>query len=145
MLAAALLGCGSRPAATPSAAGAGVAGPGGPPDTPTGSAAASSPLHLAQVGVVGRPSQTEPRGLQVTGFVPSSKPWPLDILGVKKGDVIVTCNGQREQIGVRLIAALEGLQSRGETVTLEVIRDGRQMKLERSEKLPAAETAQGSK
>jgi S1-C subfamily serine protease len=100
--------------------------------------------QLAQLGVIGRPSQTEPKGLLVTGFAPSSEPWPLEIVGVEKGDAIVSVNGQQLQIGARLIDALEGLQSRGETITLEVIRDGQRVKLERAEKLPGADTNQDS-
>jgi S1-C subfamily serine protease len=100
--------------------------------------------QLAQLGVIGKPSQTEPQGLLVEGFTPSSEPWPLEILGVEKGDVIVSVNGQQGRIGARLTTALEGLQSRGETITLEVIRDGKRVKLERAEKLPGAGTSQGS-
>jgi hypothetical protein len=46
-------------------------------------------------------------------------------------------------MGDRLQAALEGLQNRGQKVTLVVIRDGKQVTLERTEKLPAAATTQG--
>ncbi len=60
----------------------------------------------------------------------------MELLGVKKGDVIVSCNGQSRQMGLRLLAAIEGLQSRGEPVVLEVVRGGKRIKLETTERLP---------
>lgn len=130
--AAALLGCGGSPSAEPPAAGPGPtarAGSrrGGPP---TGTGGGSSQQHLAQLGITGKPNAGEPRGLLITGFVSSSETAPLAVIGVKEGDVIVSCNGQQQQIGVRLVAAVKGLQERGEPVTLVVMRDGEQVTLE---------------
>lgn len=147
LLAAALLGCGSSPSAESPATGPGPttsAGSrqGGPP---AGAGGMSSPQHLAQLGITGKPSGTEPRGLLVTGFVSSSETAPLAVIGVKEGDVIVSCSGQRQQLGVRLVAAFKGLQERGEPVTLVVMRDGQQLTLERTEKLPGSQTGQDPK
>ena len=98
---------------------------------------------LAYFGITGGPSQTEPRGLLVTGFVSPPEQSPLKVIGVKEGDVILSCNGETRQMGERLYAAIEGLQQRGQKITLVVLRDGKQVTLERTEKLPAAATAQG--
>lgn len=136
VLAAALLGCGSNPSGESLATGPGPAAragsrQGGPP---AGAGSGSAQQHLAQLGITGKPSATEPQGLLVTGFVSSSETALLAIIGVKEGDVIVSCNGEQRQIGSRLVVAIEGLQARGEPVTLVVMRDGQQLTLERTEK-----------
>lgn len=97
--------------------------------------------QLAQLGVIGSPSQTEPQGLLVADFTPSSEPWPLEVLGVEKGDVIISVNGEQGRIGGRLVNALEVLEQGGEPITLDIIRDGKRVTLERTEKLPGADQA----
>lgn len=87
----------------------------------------------------------EPRGLLVTGFVSAPETTPLAVIGVKEGDVIVSCNGRQQQLGVRLVAAIEKLQESGEPVTLVVVRNGEQVTLERAEKLPGGQTGQDPK
>ncbi|MCJ7752661.1 MAG: hypothetical protein MUQ65_16500 [Armatimonadetes bacterium] len=72
----------------------------------------------------------------------SSETAPLAVIGVKEGDVIVSCNGDQQQIGGRLVAAIEGLQERGEPVALVVMREGKELTLERTEKLPGTATEQ---
>jgi S1-C subfamily serine protease len=74
----------------------------------------------------------------VTGFLSSPEASPLGVIGVRVGDKIVSCNGQREQIARRIISALDGLENRGEPIVLVVIRDGEEVRLERTEKLPSA-------
>jgi S1-C subfamily serine protease len=98
---------------------------------------------LAYFGITGGPSQTDPRGLLVTGFVSPPEQSPLKVVGVKEGDVILSCNGETHQMGERLYAAIEGLEQRGQKITLVVLRDGKQVTLARTEKLPAAATARG--
>jgi len=98
---------------------------------------------LASFGITGGPSQTEPRGLLVTGFTSPPEQSPLKVIGVKEGDVILSCNGETHQMGERLYAAIEGLEKRGRKITLVVLRDGKEVTLERTEKLPADATAQG--
>jgi S1-C subfamily serine protease len=147
VLAAALLGCGSSPSGQSPATGPTLttgAGSrqGGPP---AAAGTTSSPQHLAELGITGKPSGGEPQGLLVTGFVSSSENAPLAVIGVKEGDVIVSCNGDQQQIAVRLLAAIEGLQERGEPVTLVVMREGKELKLERTEKLPGSEAGQNPK
>jgi S1-C subfamily serine protease len=88
------------------------------------------------LGISGTPNRTEPQGLKVTGFTGSSGSSPLDVLGVEQGDVIVSCNGMSGQLGARIITAIEGLNARGEPITLVVVRDGKRITLERSDKLP---------
>jgi len=111
------------------------------PATPPGTAPIPSSMRrstladLAQLGVVGEPSKN-PRGLLVKDFLPSATPWPLQVIGVQKGDVVISCNGQAGQLGARILQALEGLQNRGEAITLVVVRDGKDVTLSRSEKLP---------
>jgi S1-C subfamily serine protease len=100
--------------------------------------------QLAQLGVIGSPSNTQPQGLLVAEFAPSSEPWPLEILGVEKGDVIISVNGQQGQVSRRLVNALEVLEQQGEPVRLEIIRDGERVKLERTEKLPGASADQAT-
>jgi len=39
---------------------------------------------------------------------------------------------------MHLVAAIEGLQERGEPITLVVVREGERMTLERTEKLPGS-------
>lgn len=147
VFAAALLGCGGSPSGESP-----VAEPG--PITRTGSRrggpsagtrGASSQQHLAQLGITGKPNAGEPQGLLVTGFVASSETAPLAVIGVKEGDVIVSCNGQHQQLGVHLVAAVKALQENGEPLTLVVAREGEQVTLERSEKLPGSQTGQNPK
>jgi len=147
VFAAALLGCGGSPSGESPATGPGpTAGAGSRQGGPPAGAEGMSPQqHLAQLGITGKPNATEPRGLLVTGFVSSSETAPLAVIGVKEGDVIVSCNGARQQIGVRLVAAVKGLQERGEPVTLVVMRDGQQVTLERTEKLPGSQPGQNPK
>jgi S1-C subfamily serine protease len=80
----------------------------------------------------------------VTGFVSSSRPSPVELMGVEEGDVIVLCNGRAGQMGVRLLAAVEGLQSRGEPVVLEVVRNGKQIRLRATKKPPARDANRGA-
>ena len=140
VFAAALLGCGSSPSGESPAAGTGPAARAGSRQggLSAGAGGGSSLQHLVQLGITGEPSATEPRGLLVTGFVPSSETAPLAVIGVKEGDVIVSCNGQQRQPGMRLVAAIEGLQKRGEPITLVVVREGERVTLERTEKLPGS-------
>jgi len=98
--------------------------------------ARSLPEHLTQLGITGEPSSGDPLGLAVTGFVESSKPSPLQLMGVAKGDVIVSCNGQAQQIAGRIVVAIRNLQDKGEPITLVVLREGKQITLERTEKFP---------
>ncbi len=98
----------------------------------------SGEQYLAQLGITGKPSATRPRGLLVTGFVSSSETAPLAVIGVKEGDVIMSCNGEQQQISSRLVAAIEGLQERAEPITLVVVREGERVTLERTEKLPGS-------
>jgi len=147
VLAAALLGCssspsGESPATGPAPMARAGSRQGGPP---AAAGTTSSPQHLAELGITGKPNAGEPRGLLVTGFVSSSETAPLAVIGVKEGDVIVSCNGQQQQLGVRLVAAVNGLQERGEPVTLVVMRDGEQVTMERTEKLPGGQTGQNPK
>jgi S1-C subfamily serine protease len=74
----------------------------------------------------------------LTGFLSSPEASPLGVIGVRVGDKIISCNGQQERIATRLVAALDGLQNRGEPVVLVVLRDGKEVRLERTEKLPGA-------
>lgn len=108
-----------------------------------GAGEASSRDHLTKLGIIGRPSGTEPRGLLITGFTGPSEDTPVAVIGVEEGDVIISCNGEQQQLGARLVAAIEGLQQRGEPITLVVVRKGEQVTLERTEKLPAAKTEAG--
>ncbi|MFB3880499.1 MAG: hypothetical protein ACE149_04510 [Armatimonadota bacterium] len=103
-----------------------------------GSGAGGQQRTLAYFGITGGPSQTEPRGLLISSLAEEPNPSPLKLIGVQVGDVIVSCNGGTKQMGERLYSALDGLQNRGEKITLVVVRDGKQMTLERTDKLPAA-------
>ncbi len=140
VFAAALLGCGSSPSGESPAAGSGPTARAGSPQggLSAGTEGRSSEQHLVQLGITGKPNSGEPQGLLVTGFVSSSETAPLAVIGVKEGDVIVSCNGQQRQPGMRLVAAIEGLQKRGEPITLVVVREGERMTLERTEKLPGS-------
>ena len=122
------------------AAGAGPAARDGSPQggLSAGTEGRSSEQHLVQLGIAGKPNSGEPQGLLVTGFVSSSETAPLAVIGVKEGDVIVGCNGEQQQIGRRLVAAIDGLQERGEPITLVVVREGERVTLERTEKLPGS-------
>ena len=144
VLSAALLGCGSGPDAAPTGTPPAASGRGGMGPAPPGSPGQSSQAHLAQLGVSGTPNR-EPQGLKVTGFLESSKPSPLELLGVKKGDVIVNCNGATDQMALRLVTAIEGLHARGEPITLVVVRDGKRITLERTERLPTSGDSSDSK
>jgi len=94
---------------------------------------------LSQLGITGKPSDTRPQGLLVTAFTAATRESPLKTLGVQQGDVILSCNGTQQQMTKRLLEAVKGLQERGEPVTLVILRDGKQITLERKEKLPAAQ------
>jgi S1-C subfamily serine protease len=144
-MAATILGCGgtkpSSPPVGPRMSGRSQAPSrsGGPP----GPAAKSLPEHLTQLGITGEPSSGSPMGLVVTGFVTSPEPSPLQLMGVEKGDVIVSCNGQQQQIAGRVVTAVRNLQEKGEPVTLVVLRQGKELTLERTEKFPESKPAQG--
>lgn len=103
--------------------------------TPPSSPGQSTPAHVARLGVVGEPS-ADRRGLLIREFTSSPTPSPLQVLGVKKGDVIISCNGQQGQLGLRINQAIDGLQTRGEPITVVVEREGKQVTLTRSERLP---------
>ena len=133
LLAVTLSGCGSGPTSSPGTVSGAVGGPGAGPAQAGGQ---SPRAQQAQLGITGEPSQLDPKGLVVTGFVSSPEASPLGVLGVKVGDKIISCNGQQEQIATRLTAALDGLQNRGEPIVLVVLRDGKEVRLERTEKLP---------
>ena len=92
-------------------------------------------MNLDRLGITGEPSSTSPQGLLITSFTtPESA---LKAIGAQPGDVIISCNGVREQMVRRLPEAIEGLQKRGEPITLVVVRGGKQITLERKTKLPA--------
>jgi len=136
-----LLGCGDRGSkeysdGSPYAAVGSRSGGGG---LSAEGASRSSAERLTELGITGMPSGTQPQGLLVTGFVAPSEATPLAVIGVEEGDVIMTCNGQQQQLAVRLLAAIEGLQERGEPIVLVVMRDGEQLTLERTEKLPGSQ------
>jgi S1-C subfamily serine protease len=145
VLLAALLGCGSAPDAAPTGTPPAASGRGRMGPAPSGSAGRSSQGDLAQLGISGTPNRTEPQGLKVTGFTGPSGSSPLDVLGVEQGDVIVSCNGMSGQLGARIISAIEGLNARGEPITLVVARDGKRITLERTEELPASGGSSDSK
>jgi S1-C subfamily serine protease len=94
---------------------------------------------LKQLGITGRPSDTDPKGLLVTAFTATTPESPLKTIGVQEGDVILSCNGAAQQMGTRLPEAVKGLQERGEPMTLVVLRGGKQVTLERKEKLPTTQ------
>jgi len=134
-----LVGCGSRPNPAPSD-GTTTSGSTSQPTTalppggmPPSSSGQSSRADVARLGVVGEPSPDR-RGLRIKDFTSSSS--PLQVLGVKKGDVIISCNGQQRQLGLLINQAIDGLQTRGEAITLVVERAGKQVTLTRAEKLP---------
>ncbi len=110
----------------------------GLPGQPGTSQTASTQRNLAELGITGKPSQGDNPGLMITGFVSTPERSPLGVIGVKAGDIVISCNGEQRQMGMRLGAAIEGLQKRGEKITLVVVRDGKQVQLERAEKLPEA-------
>jgi S1-C subfamily serine protease len=135
VLAVTLSGCGSGPTSSQGTGSGVVGGPGGGPAQAGGQ---SPPNQLTQLGIAAEPSQEQPRGLVLTGFLSSPEASPLGVIGVRVGDKIISCNGQQERIATRLVAALDGLQNRGEPVVLVVLRDGKEVRLERTEKLPGA-------
>jgi len=91
---------------------------------------------VVKLGIKYEPVRTEPKGLLVKDFSTSKVPFPLKKIGVKRGDIIISCNGETDKLGVRLVDALQDLQRQGDPVTLEIYRDGKSMKLVRSEKIP---------
>lgn len=144
-LALAVVGCSKTATSTPaprastrSAAPSAAANPSGP-------MAPGAQGSLAPLGVKGEPSGTEPPGLKVTAFTATTPESPLKTLGVEVGDIITSCNGEQRQMGQRIQDALTGLRERGEPITLVVLRDGKQLTLERKEKLPETGAAPGSK
>jgi S1-C subfamily serine protease len=92
---------------------------------------------LAALGISGKPSNTTPQGLEITAFTGTTES-PLKAMGMKAGDVIIKCNGEQQQMGKRLPAAFKDLQDNGKAVTCVILRDGKEMTLTRSEKMPAA-------
>ena len=91
--------------------------------------------QIPQLGVVGQPSP-DPRGLLVKSFAPPPDRSPLELMGVRENDIVLSCNGVQEQIRPDFVKAVEGLQQRGEPITLVVQRGGTRVTLKRSEKLP---------
>ena len=144
LLAAALVGCSESPPreSSPTQLDFGTRAGGRQGGQPRGGRGQSSPEHLTQLGITGKPNMGQPQGLLVTGFVSSSETAPLAVIGVKEGDVIVSCNDQQQQLGIRLVEAIKGLQESGKPVTLVVMRDGERVTLERTEKLPGSQTDQ---
>ncbi len=124
-LAMGIAACGSRPTAPPA-----------------GSQAARD--EQARLAITARPDPAEPRGLLVTGFLSSPEASPLGVMGVRVGDKIVSCNGQREKIATGIVAALDALENEGEPIVLIVYRDGQEMRIEQTEKLSSVGSGQGS-
>jgi serine protease Do/serine protease DegQ len=83
-------------------------------------------------------------GLQLTGGALLARVLPgsaAEDAGLQAGDIVVAANGRPVRSGVALRNAI-GLQPVGETLTLDVIRDGRPLSLSATIAGPAA--AQGS-
>jgi membrane-associated protease RseP (regulator of RpoE activity) len=84
---------------------------------------------------------SSPRGFKVDGFEGSAGSSPLEVIGVKPGDVIMECNGAKQGIRDALITAIDELQTGGKPITVVVSRGGKELSLKRTEKLPAAAVA----
>jgi len=81
-------------------------------------------------------------GLLVAGFIESSEQWPLQTIGVETGDVIVSCNGEQQQLADRIVTAMRNLQEEGAPIVLVVVRAGKQVTLERAEQFPESQAGQ---
>jgi len=94
-------------------------------------------LGMPELGVKAGPSSAPP-GLKVSAFQSSTGATPLQIMGIKEGDVIESVNGSAESIRTALGDAIRALQKEGKPITLVVNRDGKELTLKVDKKLPAA-------
>lgn len=75
------------------------------------------------LGINWKPSMS-PRGVRVTGFLPAKDGEPvLQRMGIKRGDVITSCNGKAENIRMQLEEAVKQYQDKGTAFSVEVSRD----------------------
>lgn len=85
-----------------------------------------------------------PQGFQIEKFEGSPNPSPLKLMGLQEGDVITSCNGQRQQMRNALVQAIQDLSASGKPIALTIDRGGKAMDITWKEKLPAAAVVTGA-
>lgn len=88
------------------------------------------PDHDSRLGVLWKPypqvinPEDEKRviGIQVVGFRPPPTPPPLMLAGVRPGDIILECNGEKADMS-NIGAAMDALREKGEAMTLLVQKE----------------------
>ncbi len=78
------------------------------------------PISAAVLGITGADTETESSGALITGVAPGSG---ADAAGVRIGDVVMAVDGVRVQ-GIADLGAQIRTNRPGESVTLEIVRDG---------------------
>jgi len=79
---------------------------------------------------------TEPKGLRIVSFREPRSRSPLVAIGLKEGDIVLSCNEYDSGLRMRLVLAVTELQRQGQPVKLEVSRGGKQIAIEWTQKLP---------
>lgn len=116
------IGCGGHPVPSPFGAAPEVEATEDEANVPSSQRTRVPDQRFPELGITGRPTNTNPRGLLVTGFLPSAQPWPLQVLGVREGDVLVMCDWHALRVGHRVAVALDRLRNHGEPFVLVVFR-----------------------
>jgi hypothetical protein len=88
------------------------------------------PEHDDRLGVLWKPypqvinpgDEKNVIGIQVLGFRPPPAPPPLLLVGIKPGDTILECNGEKADV-FNIDGAIRALREKGEPMTLLVTKE----------------------
>ena len=85
----------------------------------------------------------DPQGFKIDKFEGTPNPSPLKLMGLKEGDVITGCNGQKQQVRGAVVQGLQDLNASGKPIAISVSRDGKSITINWKDKLPAAAVVKG--
>jgi hypothetical protein len=85
----------------------------------------------------------EPQGFKIDKFEGTPNPSPLKLMGLKEGDVITGCNGQKQQVRGAVVQAIQDLNASGKPIALTIDRGGNPITINWKDKLPAAAVVKG--
>ncbi len=80
----------------------------------------------------------DPQGFKIDKFEGTPNPSPLKLMGLKEGDVITSCNGQKQQVRGAVVQGIQDLNASGKSIVILVSRAGKSITINWKDKLPAA-------